>query len=114
MTTEELARLLNNLLRIGTVSAVDAKARAVRVRDGEIETDWLRWLEVRAGSTTDWDPPTLGEQVIVLSPGGDLGAGVVLAGINSQPIPRQAPTLMRQCVDSLTMRGLSTTTDQGL
>lgn len=87
MTLEEIARLLHNLIRVGTVIDVDYDAPAVRVSDGGLETNWLRWLEPRAGQTADWDPPTVGEQVVLLSPGGELSGAVVLRGLHSDLIP---------------------------
>ncbi|RSE76653.1 phage baseplate assembly protein V [Achromobacter denitrificans] len=85
----EILRLLSNLIRIGTVFAVDLSVRPakVRVSTGGLQTDWLQWREERAGSTTTWNPPTTGEQVIILCPGGDPAAGIVLAGLNSDTIP---------------------------
>lgn len=87
MNIEELARLLQNIIRLGTVSQIqyDNPPR-VRVKTGELETNWLVWLELRAGSTRTWNPPTIGEQVILLSPGGDLTGAIVLAGANSDQI----------------------------
>lgn len=91
----EILRLLSNLIRIGTIFAVDLSARPakVRVSSGGLHTDWLQWLETRAGSTTTWNPPTMGEQVVILCPGGDPTAGIVLAGLNSEaaPAPSDSP-----------------------
>lgn len=85
----ELFRLISNLIRIGTVFAVDLTSRPARVRvaSGDLESNWLPWLELRAGTTTTWNPPTIGEQVVLLCPDGDPAAGVVLAGLNSDAIP---------------------------
>ena len=79
---EELFRLIANLLRIGTVLDVDLTAARIRVRSGDLESTWLQWFELRAGTTKTWNPPTVGEQVIMLCPGGDPTAGVVLVGLN--------------------------------
>ncbi|MEO1852711.1 phage baseplate assembly protein V [Chromohalobacter sp.] len=86
----ELLRLIHNLIRLGTVDQVDHDAARVRVISGELVTDWLPWIEGRAGSTRDWDPPTEGEQVIVFSPGGDPAAGVVLTGLYRRAHPAPA------------------------
>ncbi len=85
----ELFRLISNLIRIGTVSAVDLASQPARARvaSGDLETNWLPWLELRAGTTTTWNPPTVGEQVVLLCPDGDPAGGVVLAGLNSEAIP---------------------------
>ncbi len=85
----ELFRLISNLIRIGTVFAVDLASQPARVRvaSGDLQSNWLQWLELRAGTTTTWNPPTIGEQVVLLCPDGDPAAGVVLMGLNSDAIP---------------------------
>lgn len=85
----ELFRLISNLVRIGTVFAVDLASQPARVRvaSGDLQSNWLPWLELRAGSTMTWNPPTIGEQVVLLCPDGDPAAGVVLMGLNSDAIP---------------------------
>lgn len=89
----ELLRLLHNLIRTGTVAEVDHEAARVRVQAGGNLTTWLPWLEARAGSTRTWSPPTVGEQVMVLSPDGDLAGGIVLTGIyqEAHPAPSSSP-----------------------
>lgn len=79
----DLLRLLQNLIRLGTIAEVNgAKAR---VRLGPtLTTKWLNWATLRAGSTRTWSAPTVGEQVIVFSPGGDLTRGVIVPALYSQ------------------------------
>lgn len=93
MDLVELSRLVENLLRIGTVLEVDHDRALCRVKSGELETQWRPWLTFRAGETTSWDPPTVGEQVILLSPSGDPAGGIVLFGIYStaKPSPSTSP-----------------------
>lgn len=86
----ELRRRLDNLIRPGTIYAVDqAKARC-RVKTGELLTDWLPWFAHRAGALRDWNPPSLNEQCLVFSPSGEMGAGFVLVGVNSAAFPAPA------------------------
>jgi phage baseplate assembly protein V len=93
MDLQELSRRLENLLRFGTIHSVDHAAVRCRVQSGGLLTDWLRWHTPRAGATRTWDPPTIGEQAIVLSPSGELGAGIVFYGLNSDdnPAPSHSP-----------------------
>lgn len=93
----ELARLMQNMIRIGTVAEIDHAAARVRVTTGELLTAWLPWLESRAGQTKTWNPPTVGEQVLLLAPGGELAGAVVLGAINSNahPAPSSDPNLTR-------------------
>lgn len=87
----DLYRRLANLLREGTVHEVrHTDPPRLRVATGDLITDWLPWLELRAGTTVTWSPPTQGEQCLVLAPDGDLTAGVVLVGVYSDSRP--APT----------------------
>lgn len=95
----DLLRRFENLIRIGSVFAVQhASPPRVRVRSGAgpsaIETTWLPWLAGRAGDTRDWNPPTVGEQVVVLCPGGEATLGVVLCALNSDGIapPDNSPS----------------------
>lgn len=94
MSTSELFRLLLSLIRKGTVSAVDHDKETCRVAIGDLESNWIRWQSLAAGDTTDWNPPTVGEQVIVLSPGGELADGIVLRGITTdeKPAPSHKPS----------------------
>lgn len=83
MDIAELSRRLENMIRIGTIAEIDHAARRVRVNSGELTTDWLKWRAVRAGSTLTWEPPTIGEQVMILSPSGELANGIVIPSIYS-------------------------------
>ncbi len=64
-----------------------------RVNSGGLLTGWLPWFNQRSGTTRDWDPPTTGEQCIILSPSGEVGAGIVLLGIycNAYDAPSTSP-----------------------
>lgn len=78
MNQAEVLRALQNLIRIGTVADADYGSTRVRVAIGDLVTGWLPWVTTRAGSAVDWWAPSIGEQVIVLSPAGDLAQGFVL------------------------------------
>lgn len=76
----DLQRRLANILRVGKVVAVDRAAARCKVSFQGVTTSWLPWSTGRAGAVRDWSPPSVGEQVCVISPSGDIGAGFVLAG----------------------------------
>lgn len=78
----DLERRMANTVRDGTIMAVDLAKRRVRVRSGSIETTWLPWPAGRAGAgKRRWDPPEVGEQVVMISPGGDLRQARVIPGV---------------------------------
>ena len=89
MDLATLSRMIENLIRIGKIEEIDLSGKCCRVRTGNNLTNWLPWLTPRAGTTRTWNPPTVGEQVLVLSPSGELAAGVVLTGLfsNTHPAP---------------------------
>lgn len=89
----DINRRLESLIRLGTIAQVDhAKAR-VRVQSGKLTTEWLPWLTVRAGTTTEWDPPTVGEQCLLISTSGETTTGFVLLGLfsDANPAPSSSP-----------------------
>ena len=88
----EIVRRLENLVRMGTVEQVRHGAPArCRVRAGELLTNWVPWIALRAGGSAKgrrWSPPAVGEQCLLLAPGGDLGNAVALPGIYSDAMPQ--------------------------
>lgn len=83
----ETARLIGNTTRIGSVASVALDNALCRVTIGGNTTTWLPWLTARAGRTRTWHAPSIGEQVLVLSLGGELDTAFVLPGIFSDEFP---------------------------
>ncbi|EHN8834272.1 phage baseplate assembly protein V [Enterobacter hormaechei] len=79
----EIMRLITNLIRTGTVTEVDRENWLCRVRVGELETNWINWLTLRAGGARTWWCPSPDEQVVLLSMGGNLETAFVLPAIYS-------------------------------
>lgn len=78
----EIDRRLANLIRVGQVVEVDPARAVLRVAlGGEAVSDWLPWVTARAGATRSFAAPSVGEQVVVLSPSGNTGQGVVLPSL---------------------------------
>lgn len=77
----DLRRRVNNLIRIGRVSEVDYVTAKARVQIGKLTTDYLPWL---TPSTALWIPLKKDEQVLVLSPDGDLDFGIILPALYYQ------------------------------
>ncbi len=84
----ELTRRMNNIVRTGTITELDlAKGRARVQLAPELVTAFLPWLTHRAGTDVTWWAPEIGEQVTVLSPSGDLAAGVITGALYSDAMP---------------------------
>ncbi len=85
----DLSRRLENLIRLGKIKTVEPTKPflTVTVQIGEITTAPLRYLNLRAGNDKTFDPPSIGEEVVVLSPCGVLEIGIVLGGLNNADNP---------------------------
>lgn len=77
----EIERMLANMVRVGTVAELDAGNARVKIQVAGLKTDWLPWTTSRAGGDRTWHAPEKGEQVLVISPYGDLGQAVVIPAI---------------------------------
>jgi phage baseplate assembly protein V len=88
----ELVRTIPNLIRTGKIAEINADKVRVRLSPSLLTT-WLQWIALRAGDVIDWCPPSVGEQVIVFSPNGDLTQGKVLAGLFSADSPAPQTSL---------------------
>lgn len=87
----EVARRLMNVIRPGTIAETDLPNARARVQyasgpDGPVLSGWLPWIAI-AGRDRAWQPPSAGEQVLILSPCGELSAGWILAGSYRDDFP---------------------------
>lgn len=90
--TDEEAFDPAELIRLGTVASVDLGAGMCVIDVGDIRTPPIRWIEVRAGATRTWSPPSVGEQVVLICPYGELAGALALRGINSDSAPPPGST----------------------
>ncbi|EPH3179670.1 phage baseplate assembly protein V [Klebsiella aerogenes] len=83
----EIMRLITNLIRTGTVTEVDRDNWLCRVKTGDLETNWINWLTLRAGNSRTWWKPSVGEQVVLFSLGGNLETAFALPAVYSNQFP---------------------------
>jgi len=92
----EILRRIENIIRTGTIAKVDYATALVRVKYDEDEkgndvlTNWRPWLTHRASNNVTWHAPEIGEQVLLLSPSGDIALTFVLPAVykDTHPSPR--------------------------
>lgn len=77
----ELQRQLGDVARWGVVDSVDRTTARCIVRLGDLLSPPMPWAAFRAGAVKVWSPLSVGEQVMVLCPGGQISAGLVIAGV---------------------------------
>lgn len=85
------------LARYAIVASVDlASAHCTVTLDDGVTSPPLPWLATRMGDTKVWLPPSVGEQVLLVCPGGEIGAGIVFGGVPSdaQPAPIDEPVAL--------------------
>ncbi|CAI3119896.1 phage baseplate assembly protein V [Acinetobacter pittii] len=88
----DINRRLENLIRFGTIKTVNPSKPIplVTVDLDDIVTPEIRFFNARSGDDSTWDPPSLGEEVMVISPCGEIGpTSVVFYGLynNEHPAP---------------------------
>lgn len=85
MSNAALERTISNLIRLGIIAEVEGAM--CRVESGELLTAPLPWLSPTAGDHIAWCPATVGEQVVLLCPDGDLANAIALRGLYSDQFP---------------------------
>ncbi|HBR1554030.1 TPA: phage baseplate assembly protein V [Klebsiella quasipneumoniae subsp. quasipneumoniae] len=87
MEIAELIRLLENIVRTGTVTEIDEEKWRVRVQSGELNPNWMRWTAQCAGAFKVWVPPSVGEQVWFLCLGGNTDVAFIGGSLYSDDNP---------------------------
>ena len=73
----ELERRLSTAVKIGTISAVDHSSKRIRVSAGGMTSAWLPWPAEAGRNYVRWRPLREGQQVVLVSPSGDLTQAVI-------------------------------------
>ena len=79
----EINRRIDNLIRFGTIAEVDYATARARVKSGQILTDFLQFITLRAA--------TVGEQCVILASSGELTTACILVGLYTQNSPSNSP-----------------------
>ena len=75
------------MLREATVVEVDLAAGTVVCETGEVRTAPVAFASGRAGATRIWSPPSVGEQVLLFCPDGDIERAVPFGAIPKDAYP---------------------------
>jgi phage baseplate assembly protein V len=93
----DLLRRLENVIRFGCIAEVDYASARCRVKSGQLLSTWLPWVTQRAGLTRNWAPPTIGEQCVLLCPGGELAHAVAVIGLYADAAPAPSTSASVTC-----------------
>ena len=95
-------RRIANTVRAGTVTAIDYSQARARVSMGGNVTAWVPWQTARAGAgRISWNPPQIGEQVVVVSPSGDPALAFISHSLYSQAQPAPAGATGNQQIEQM-------------
>ncbi|MDB5725475.1 MAG: phage baseplate assembly protein [Novosphingobium sp.] len=92
-TGDDLPDQIGEMIRFGRVAEVDLAAGRCVVVAGDVSTAPIRWIELRAGATRTWSPPSVGEQVLLFCAEGDIAGAVALRGIACSAFPPAGDSL---------------------
>ncbi|WP_202733301.1 phage baseplate assembly protein V [Acinetobacter pittii] len=95
----DINRRLENLIRFGTIKTVNPSKPIplVTVDLDDIVTPEIRFFNARSGDDLTWDPPSLGEEVMVISPCGEIGpTSVVFYGLYNNEYPAPSDDLNKK------------------
>ena len=95
----DINRRLENLIRFGTIKTVNPSKPIplVTVDLDDIVTPEIRFFNARAGNDSTWDPPSEDEEVIVISPCGEIGpTSVVFYGLYNDDHPAPSDDLNKK------------------
>ncbi len=100
----ELLRRIENMLRLGTVAEIDHDTAKVRVQydvdeQGKpILTNLIQWGVESASDNIEWNPPKIGEQVLIAAQSGNMAIAKVIARFyqTNFPAPSNIETLHKK------------------
>ncbi|WP_366654435.1 phage baseplate assembly protein V [Fodinicurvata sp. EGI_FJ10296] len=77
----EAERRIAGLVQYAVVTEASYDPPRLRVSTGPVTSNWIPFATARAGQDRTWHPPEVGEQVVVICPGGDLNQGCVVGSL---------------------------------
>lgn len=79
--TAELERRIANMVQLGRVIEIDPGAMRARVQIGDLKTALIPVAQLASGAIKMHWMPSVGEQVVVFAPSGEMGAAVVQGAV---------------------------------
>ncbi|MGR3501606.1 phage baseplate assembly protein V [Pseudaestuariivita sp.] len=100
----EADRRIANVLQVGRVTSIDPGSATAVVDIGDLETPPIPVAQLRAGAMQTWWMPTVGEQVLIAAPSGDIAQAVLLASIYASNAPSSDPSTPEMNLGGGTMK----------
>lgn len=81
MAVAEADRRIEAIAQVGVITALEHGSAKARVRIGDLETHPILVSQIRSGTLRLHWMPSVGEQVVVMAPGGDLARAFILGSL---------------------------------
>jgi phage baseplate assembly protein gpV len=81
MSGAEADRRIANVIQLGTIVSIDNATSTARVKIGDLETAAITVMQLRSGAIKMHWMPSVGEQVTVLAPSGDMARAFVMGAL---------------------------------
>lgn len=81
LSAAEADRRIANVLSVGTIVSIDNATGRARVRVGDLETLPIPVMQLRSGAIRMHWMPSVGEQVTIAAPSGDVARGFVMGSL---------------------------------
>lgn len=81
LSAAEADRRIANVLSIGTIVSIDNATGRARVRIGDLETPPMPVMQLRSGAIRMHWMPSIGEQVTLAAPSGDMARAFVMGSL---------------------------------
>lgn len=81
LAAAEADRRIGAMVNIGTVTAIDIGTGRARVRLGDLDTAMIPVMQLRSGAIRITWMPSVGEQVSVLAPSGDMARAFIMGSL---------------------------------
>lgn len=77
----EADRRIANVIQLGTITSIDNATATARVRIGDLDSPPIPVMQLRSGAIKMHWMPSVGEQVTVLAPSGDMARAFVTGSL---------------------------------
>lgn len=81
LSAAEADRRIGNVLSVGTIVSIDNATGRARVRIGDLETSPIPVMQLRSGAIRMHWMPSVGEQITVAAPSGDLARAFIMGSL---------------------------------
>lgn len=81
ISAAEADRRIANVIQLGTITSIDNATNTARVKIGDLDSAAIPVMQLRSGALKMHWMPSVGEQVSVLAPSGDMARAFIMGSL---------------------------------